>query len=80
MIRAISPPKVKFNPTTNTWEVLNRPDLVIPPTKQAPAAPCGPVFSGERGSIVAPWWGDLGASTPKCWKHQSVRQRQYRPK
>lgn len=80
MIIAISPPKVQFNPTTNTWEVINRPDLVRPPTKQAPATPCSPVFSGDKEAISAPWWNDCRGDTPKNWKHQSVRARQYRPK
>lgn len=79
MIRAISPPKVQFNPNTNKWEAPGRPDLIATQVKKT-IAPCNPVFSGEHEPLAAPWWGDLGASTPKCWKHQSVRQRQYRPK
>ena len=79
MIRAISPPKVKFNPTTNTWDVPERPDLTTAQVKK-PVAPCKPVFSGDKAPIRALWWNDVMADTPKCWKHQSVRTRQYRLK
>ena len=78
MIRAISPPKVAFNPTTNTWEVPGRPNLTATQVKK-PVAPCNPVFSGDKEPITAPWY-EMRNEPIKCWKQQSVRLRQYRPK
>jgi hypothetical protein len=75
MIRAIPVPKSIFNPSTKTWEVpgLPTPNKV---SKKA-SAPCKPVFSGDKSPVRAPWWDDMRAKTPKCWKHQSRRNKQH---
>jgi hypothetical protein len=77
MIRAIPVPKSFLNPATNTWEV---PGLAVPKEVNKKVCACKPVFSGDKAPVRAPWWKDVRADAIKCWKQQSVRLRQYRPK
>ena len=78
MVRAIPVPKSVFNPTTGQWEAPGI-DLTPPNKNKATYTPPTPiVFSGEKGIMAAPWWGGVYRKTPKSWKHQSSRARQYR--
>jgi len=80
-VLAIPVPRSIRNPITGKWEA---PGVDLTPPKNNKKVvyqpPTHTVFCGDRAPVRAPWWNDVRADAIKCWKQQSVRLRQYRPK
>lgn len=76
MITAIPVPRSVFNPHTRQWEAPV--DLTPPKTHIMRAALRTPViFGGEKDTTIRPDKNKGNRRPPKCWKHQSNRDRQY---